>query len=40
VTMQSSSSKARSNGGMAVISLLLSSTFTYPRDMPLADNNK
>ncbi len=40
VTMQSSSSKARSNGGMVVISLLLSSTFTCPRDMPLADNNK
>ena len=40
VTMQSSSPKARSNGGMAVISLLLSSTFTCPRDMPLADNNK
>ena len=36
VTMQSSRSNARISMGIAVISLLLSSTFTWPRDMPFA----
>ena len=36
VTMQSLRSKEFSNNGIAVISLLLSSTFTCPKEIPLA----